>query len=209
MTRNLPKPASDKIDKHGGVDWLIAQLTEGHSQRSIAISIGISPVTLHDYIARIAANDTSGERSARLEAARIAGAEAHEAEALRILTDTYNKLDREEPHPNASALATLARERAQASWRAASVRDPRKYHSSRGDINIDARTQQVKSLTIVGVPARGGVHRPINTGGSQEARVLSSNRTEIIESADFPAPPVKKDEDWLVVTNIPTLRDIK
>jgi hypothetical protein len=65
----------------------------------------------------------------------------------------------------AGALVSLAKERAQACWRSASVRDPRRFSDRRtGDTFIDARKQLQQNITIRSVPTtnnaragRGGV----------------------------------------------------
>ena len=76
----------------------------------------------------------NNERSARASAAMLAGAEVYENQAVAVLRETYAKLDCENAHPHASPLASLAKELAQAAWRQASVRDPRRYNSSRTEI---------------------------------------------------------------------------
>ena len=195
-----PPVARTKIDAYG-FEWLLEQLEAGRSIRHIALEIGTSAHALYDYLTH------DEERSARTRSALEAGAQAYELQAMQILEEAREEI---KEHPQiSSAIVALARERAQTCWRQASVRDRRYTASRQGDINIDARTQQVKSLTIIGVPSRGGVHRPIEAGGSQEVGVLPSTKSEVIENAVFPARAVEKDKDWLVVTNIPTLRDIK
>lgn len=125
-----------------GVEWLLEQLEHGRSYRDIAREVGVSTMSLHDHL-----NDNP-VHSARAEAALRFGAEAHEAEAVRVLTDTYNMLESaDSPHPHASALASLARERAQAAWRAASVRDRARYSDSRTQqISVDIRHHDVAQL---------------------------------------------------------------
>jgi transcriptional regulator with XRE-family HTH domain len=120
-----PPVARNKIEARGGIDWVCEQLENGRSQRDIAKELGVDTMSLNRYL------HDNPLHSARVLESMTAGAEAFEAEAIRILTATYEKLDCEEPHPHASSLAQLARERAQACWRAASVRDPVRYAESR------------------------------------------------------------------------------
>ena len=133
--------ARQKLDELG-FEWLIEQFEHGRSVRDIASEVGVSHMTVHRY----AHQDEI--HSARTEQALIAGAESYEAEAVRILAETYDRLDGE-AHPNAGALASLARERAQAAWRQASVRDPRRYSDRRttADITVTHRTEAAQLST--------------------------------------------------------------
>jgi hypothetical protein len=191
-----PPPVARKKIEAAGIDWCLEQLEAGRSFRNIAVELGVNQMTLHAYLR------DNPIRSAQTDAALIAGAESYEQQAMDILRETYEKLDSGEPHPNGGALASVARERAQACWRSASVRDPRRFNASRGgDTYIDAR-KAVQSVTIIGVPPRGdgGVHRIAATGGSHEVGVLPSSGSEI-ENAVFPARAEKSVSDLLVSTS--------
>ena len=126
-----PAIARAKIEA-AGIEWILEQFEDGRSFRSIASELGVNQMSLHGYLR------DNPIHSARLDQAMIAGAERYEEEAIQVLRETYEKLDTDEPHPNGGALATLARERAQAAWRQASVRDPRRYSDRRtsSDVNI-------------------------------------------------------------------------
>jgi hypothetical protein len=117
-----PALARQKIDAYG-FDWLIEQLEHGRSFRSIATEIGCDVMQVHRYAHR----DTL--HSARTDQALLSGAEAHEEKAIAILDAAQQEI-RDEPQI-ASSIVTLARERAQACWRAASVRNPARYSDKR------------------------------------------------------------------------------
>jgi transcriptional regulator with XRE-family HTH domain len=139
-----PALARQKIDARG-IDWVCEQLEDGRSQRDIAKELGVGTMSLNAWL------HDNPVHSARVLASMQAGAEAFEAEAVRILTDTYDKLDTDQPHPHASSLATLARERAQAAWRQASVRDPRRYSDRRAvdtNITITHDTRQISTAEL-------------------------------------------------------------
>jgi hypothetical protein len=116
-----PNKATQALEQVGGIDWALSQLEDGVSMRDMARKLNVPTMSLY---ARLHDNPV---HSARVVASMAAGAEFYEAEAARILADTYDKLDCETPHPHASSLAGLARERAQAAWRMAGSRDPARF----------------------------------------------------------------------------------
>ena len=123
-----PPIARNKIEA-AGIDWVLEQLEHGKGRSEIAAELGVSNGGLSEWLR---ADD---DRSARVDAALIAGAEAYENQAVSVLRETYAKLEEAgTPHPHASPLASLAKELAQAAWRQAAVRDPRRYNSSRTEI---------------------------------------------------------------------------
>ena len=122
-----PPTARNKIEA-AGIGWVCSQLEAGIGQRAIATTLGVSTGGLCEWLR------ATNERSARATEAMIAGAEVYENQAVAVLRETYAKLDCENAHPHASPLASLAKELAQAAWRQASVRDPRRYNSSRTEI---------------------------------------------------------------------------
>jgi hypothetical protein len=117
-----PALARQKIDAYG-FDWLIEQLEHGRSLRSIATDLGVSHNAVYLYC------NADALHSARAEQAMLAGAEAYEQQAVAILDAAQQEI-RDEPQI-ASSIVTLARERAQACWRAASVRNPARYSDKR------------------------------------------------------------------------------
>jgi AcrR family transcriptional regulator len=163
----------------GGIDWCQDQLEEGRSLRSIAKELGVPTMSLYDHL------HDNPVQSARIQAALKVGAEYYEEQAERVLRETYDLLyNAEQPHPNSGALASLARERAQAAWRQASVRDRSRYADSRqGDtFNIDARKQALTSITIQTVKAGGGV-RATRGMGDEKVGVLSSSAAKDVTDA--------------------------
>lgn len=122
LTRYVqPSPAQDKINALG-VEAILDELEQGHSIIQIAKRIGVAHSLLHGWLHR-------SERSARTIAAQEAGAESFEMRAVAILEETRQEI-RDDPAISTSIVA-LARERAQAAWRQASVRDPRRYSDKR------------------------------------------------------------------------------
>jgi hypothetical protein len=187
--------ARNKIDAIG-IDQITDWISDGKGLRWIADQIGTTAMSVSRWV------NADPLRSARVTEAQIVGADAFEHEAVGHLERAEQAI-RDDPQI-ASAIVALARERAQACWRQASVRDPRRYSDKRGDTyNIDAR-KAVQSVTIIGVPPRGdgGVHRIAATGGSQQVGVLPSNLSSSeIENAVFPARAEKSVSDLLVSTS--------
>lgn len=118
----IASPSQDKIVQAGGLEWVCQQLEDGHSQRDIAKGLGISVMVLNDWL------HASPLQSVRARAAMEAGAEAHESRAVAILEAARQEI-RDDPQI-AGSITALARERAQAAWRQASVRSPR-YNDKR------------------------------------------------------------------------------
>lgn len=122
LTRYVqPSPAQDKIAAMG-LEAIIEELEQGASVSQIAKNLGVGIGRLHEWLHK-------PERSARVVSAMQAGAEAYEARAVDILEEARQEI-RDDPGISGSIVA-LARERAQAAWRQASVRDPRRYSDKR------------------------------------------------------------------------------
>jgi hypothetical protein len=102
---------------------VLDRIGKGEPQVTIAEDIGVSLMALNDWLH---ADDVT---FARAQAAMLSGAEAHERRAIAILEEAQAQI-RDEPQL-ASAIVALAKERAQAAWRQASVRDPRRYSERR------------------------------------------------------------------------------
>jgi transcriptional regulator with XRE-family HTH domain len=109
-------------------DWV----AEGRSTRQIAEIAGCSQITLMRWLR------SDMIRSARFDEALLIAAEHFEDRAISYLDSAADEI-RAEPEL-ANPIVTLARERAQAAWRQASVRDPRRYS--------DRRTSSDVSVTI-------------------------------------------------------------
>jgi transcriptional regulator with XRE-family HTH domain len=122
-----PPVARNKIEARG-IDWVCQQLEDGRSQRDIAKELGVDTMSLNRYL------HDNPLHSARVLFSMEAGAQAFEAEAVRILDDARQEI-RDDPGISGSIVA-LARERAQAAWRQASVRDPRRYSDRRTTADI-------------------------------------------------------------------------
>jgi hypothetical protein len=138
-----PAVARAKIEQ-AGADWCIEQIAEGRSTRDIARELGVNQMSLIGYLR------DNVMLSARMDDAFKLGAARHEADAVAVLQHTYTKLDTDQPHPHASALATLAKEMAQASWRQASMRDARYSDRRTSDVQVsithDVRTIPTQEL---------------------------------------------------------------
>lgn len=118
-----------------GIDVIASMLENGLSMPQVAARLGVVKETLRDWCARTDA------RSARTRAAYAAGAEWWEEQARQVLDEA---LDVARQNPTiASAVIALAREKAQACWRSAAVRDPGRYDARRGggDVNVNLGVQ--------------------------------------------------------------------
>lgn len=124
MDQTALKPR-DKLEAIG-IDWVCEQLEDGRSQREIAKQVGVNVMTMNDWL------HSTPLQSARARAAMEAGAEAHESRAIAILEEAREEI-RADPQL-AGSITMLARERAQAAWRQASVRSPR--YSDRRSVDI-------------------------------------------------------------------------
>ena len=132
-----PNRAVVAVEHAGGIEWCLDQLEDGRSLRSIAQELGIATMSLYDHL------HDNPVQSARVQSALKLGAESHELRAIQILEDAREEI-RDNPAISGSIVA-LARERAQAAWRQAGVRD-RKYTDQRSQ-QIDVRvTHDVAQL---------------------------------------------------------------
>ena len=146
------KPSQAKMEA-AGIDWVCEQLEEGRSQRSIARELGVDTMSLNHWL------HDNPLQSARAQSAIEAGAEKHEADAYQVLQDTYEMLESAEaPHPHASALAQLAKERAQASWRMAGVRSKRYADHKRSEVTVQV-THSVEQLPTAELERLVALHR--------------------------------------------------
>ena len=126
--RTYLTPAADKIEQIG-LEQIADWIADGKGLRWIGNQIGVTAMTLSRWI------NADMLRSARIAEAQIVGADAFEYEAISHLERAEQAI-RDEPQIS-SAIVALARERAQAAWRQASVRDPRRYSDKRtSDINV-------------------------------------------------------------------------
>jgi len=118
-----------------GIDVITSMLEDGLSMPEVAERLGVARETLRDWTAR------SDARSGRVRGAVAAGAEAWERRARQVLDDA---LAVAQANPTiAGAVVALAREKAQACWRSAAVRDPGRYDARRGggDVNVNLGVQ--------------------------------------------------------------------
>ena len=107
---------SDRLNAIG-IDAICDMLSEGQSLRAVAKELGVNWMTMHDWLHR------TPLQSARATAAIKAGAEAHEERAVAILEEAREEI-KEYPEL-AGSITMLARERSQAAWRQAGLRDRR------------------------------------------------------------------------------------
>ncbi len=114
-----------------GIDWVLELLSEGQSLRQIAQQIGVNWMTLHDWL------HSTPLQSARATAAKLAGAEAHEMRAVQILEEARREI--EENPELANPIVTLARERSQAAWRQAGLRDRRFSDAKSAELTVTHR----------------------------------------------------------------------
>lgn len=78
--------AKEKLDQLG-VEWVCNQIIDGHSQTSVAQSVGVSLATLSNWIA------ADIERSARVREARIASSRAFDEKAEQALMDASDPFE--------------------------------------------------------------------------------------------------------------------
>ena len=191
MARFGPRPVAQERCEAFGEDAIIEALENGDSLLTIAKRIPSGVATLHNWL------HSDPERSARVQAAMQAGAMHYEEQALQELDIRSDLL----VNPQiAGPLVNLAKERAQAAWRMASVRDPKRYSDRRnGDTFIDARQQSVRSLTIVGVPPRtqGGVVRVTGGGVVNDVGVPSPHVGVLDAPTDLEADAALRKLDTL------------
>lgn len=129
VPRTYASPARDKIEA-AGLDWVCEQLEQGKGQVAIAKEIGVSTMSLNDWLR------SDPVKSARARDATIVGAESYESQADQLLSAASGEIREEENRGIASAIVALAKERAQVAWRRAAVRDPRRYDSRRTTTEI-------------------------------------------------------------------------
>lgn len=138
-TGRRPTPAVDKIAAKGE-QWVLDQIEQGYSLQKIGKMLGISTMSVYNWV-----HERDAILSARAHKASELAAEAFEQRAIEIL-DEADRAIRAEPEL-AAPIVTLARERAQAAWRQASVRDPRRYSDRRVSTDINLRvTHATESL---------------------------------------------------------------
>jgi transposase len=162
--------ASDKLNQIG-LDTICDMLAEGQSLRTVARQLGVNWMTMHDWLHR------TPLQSARATAAIKAGAEAHEERAVQILEEARDEI-RDNPEL-AGSITMLARERSQAAWRQAGLRDRRFSDAKASEISVnithDARqisTEQLEQLVArqaqtLQLEADGSVTGP--PGGTSES----------------------------------------
>jgi transcriptional regulator with XRE-family HTH domain len=155
-----PATARAKIDA-AGPDWCIEQIAEGRSTRDIAQELGVNQMSLLGYLR------DNVMLSARVDEAFRLGAARHEADAVAVLRNTYSKLDTDQPHPHASALAALAKEMAQASWRQASMRDARYSDRRTSDVQITVTdVRQISTAQLERIVAEQAQALTLNDDGT-------------------------------------------
>jgi transposase-like protein len=111
-----------------GIDAVCDMLAEGHSLRTVSRELGVNWMTLHDWL------HSTPLQSARTSAAIKMGAEAHEERAVRILEDARQEIA--DTPELANPIVTLARERAQAAWRQAGLRDRRFSDAKSAELTV-------------------------------------------------------------------------
>jgi len=126
-----PALSAAKLDA-AGLDYILEMVAAGRGLRYIGNELGVSAMAVSRWL------NADALRSARFAEALIVAAEGFEDRAVAYLDEAANEI-RAEPEL-ANPIVTLARERAQAAWRQASVRDPRRYS--------DRRTSSDVSITI-------------------------------------------------------------
>jgi hypothetical protein len=135
MPRTYTSPATATLDAIG-IDQVAEWIADGKGFRWIAQQAGCTAMTVSRWLR------ADMVRFARSEEAHLVGADSFEHQAVSIL-DAAEAAIRADPQI-AGAIVGLAKERAQAAWRQASVRDPRRYSDRRTtDIAItvsDTRT---------------------------------------------------------------------
>jgi hypothetical protein len=130
MPRTYATPARDALEAIG-IEQVATWLAQGHGLHRIAAQVGCDPMQVSRWI------NGDALRSARAEEARVVAAEGFEANAIAVLEEARQEiLDR--PDISGSIVA-LARERAQASWRQASVRDRRYREQRTADVTVTHR----------------------------------------------------------------------
>jgi hypothetical protein len=136
--RTYPTPATSRIEQIG-IDQIADWIADGKGLRWIAEQIGTSAMSLSRWLS------ADVIRSARVSEAQIVGADMFEHQAIEHLQMAEQAI-RAEPQIS-SAIVALARERAQAAWRQASVRDPRRYSDKRtSDVNVNI-THDVRQIS--------------------------------------------------------------
>ena len=145
-----PTPAQDKLNATG-IDQVCEWLEQGKGQRWIARQIGCGIWPLNEWL------HATAERSARVNSATLSGAEAYEEQAIAILQGARAELSAE-PQIS-SAIVALARERAQAAWRQASVRNPNRYSDKRTvehtGVILHRPAQQLSTAELESIAAQG------------------------------------------------------
>jgi transcriptional regulator with XRE-family HTH domain len=127
-----PPVARNKIREYG-IDAVIERLGKGETQTEIANEIGVSVMSLNR---ELHADEIT---SARVLQAQLASAELFELQAIQILAEAQQQI-RDDPGISGSIVA-LARERSQACWRQASIRDRSRYSDTRTQhVNVTVRT---------------------------------------------------------------------
>lgn len=157
-----------------GLDVIVTWLEAGDSLRQIAGRVGCDVAT----VTRWAADDA--QRSACIREARVAGAEWWEEQALAVLDAAYVDVQR---RPMVSgALASLAREKAQACWRSAAVRDPDRYNPGRGAVAVQV------NVNGTDVPARKLSTAQLQAIASRSEVLTDLTGTGVYEPDPHPTP---------------------
>ena len=147
-----PPLARAKLDETG-IEQITEMIADGYSTRQIAHQVGVSQFALMDWLRA----DTI--RSARTDQAFLIAAEGFEADALSILDTADREIRDEDNRVISGSLVAIARERAQARWRAASVRDPRRYSDRRTSSDIQVTVKHVEQLPTSELERLVALHR--------------------------------------------------
>jgi transposase len=128
---------SDRLNAIG-IDAICDMLSEGQSLRVVAKELGVNWMSMYDWLHR------TPLQSARATAAIKAGAEAHEERAVAILEEAREEI---KMFPElAGSITMLARERSQAAWRQAGLRDRRFSDAKSAELTVTHK-HDIQSLS--------------------------------------------------------------
>lgn len=142
MLTKKAAPAQEIVARQGE-EWIIAQLEQGKGYRAIGQELGVSAMAVSRWLS------SDPLRYARAIDAIKAGAEMYEQRAIDILEDAREEI-REHPQIS-SAIVSLARERAQAAWRQAGLRDRSKYEADKHtkvDVTINHDPRNISTAQL-------------------------------------------------------------
>ncbi len=132
-----------------GEDLVFSWFERGESTLQIAQRLGMSTHLIWTWL------QTPEERKARYRLALAAGAEHYEQDADAILQQAHR--DALANPLVASALVSVARERAQGAWRRAAVRDPVRYDAARGkggDVHVNVDNRRATKIEVSYISAK-------------------------------------------------------